>query len=208
LGGQLFPTSSSKLTRLSNDKWTKEVVETGSQRTPMKYEITIDGERRSVEFTPSEFDFSRRKNGSARVEFTVDGRSVEADAARISHGVYSVLIGGRSLEVTTEETPGGLLVRIGGREFQLEIFDPRSWRGGRGAGIELEGRQQLIAPMPGKIVRVLVSTGQKVNAGEGLLVIEAMKMQNEIRSPKSGTVEKLAKEGQTVNAGEILAIVT
>ena len=101
-----------------------------------------------------------------------------------------------------------MLLRTKGLEFQVEVFDPRSWRRGRGAGIELEGRQQLIAPMPGKIVRVLVAAGQEVKAGQGLLVIEAMKMQNEIRSPKSGTVEKLAREGQTVNAGEVLAIVT
>ena len=99
-------------------------------------------------------------------------------------------------------------MRANGREFQVEIFDPRSWRRRRGAGIELEGRQQLVAPMPGKIVRVLVAAGEQVSAGQGLLVIEAMKMQNEIRSPKSGTVEKLAREGQTVNAGEVLAIVS
>ncbi len=167
----------------------------------MKYEVAINGARRSVEFTPP-------MNAASRVTFTVDGRLVEADAIRISRGAYSILLGGRSLEVTAEETSNGLLLRANGREFQVEIFDPRSWRRGRGAGIELEGRQQLIAPMPGKIVRVLVAAGQQVSAGQGLLVIEAMKMQNEIRSPKSGTVEKLAREGQTVNAGEILAIVT
>ena len=89
----------------------------------------------------------------------------------------------------------------------MEIADPRAWRRGRGGSIELEGRQQVAAPMPGKIVRVLVAPGQQVEAGQGLLVIEAMKMQNEIRSPKSGTVEKLVREGQTVNAGEILAVV-
>ena len=133
---------------------------------------------------------------------------MEADAVRISRGAYSVLLGGRSLEVTAEETSAGLLMRANGREFQVEIIDPRSWRRGRGAGIELEGRQQLVAPMPGKIVRVLVAAGQQVSAGQGLLVIEAMKMQNEIRSPKSGTVEKLAREGQTVNAGEVLAVVS
>ena|SRR5579864_4328214 len=167
----------------------------------MKYEIVINGARRSVEFTP-------QTNGTARVTFTVDGRLIEADAIRISRGAYSVLLGGRSLEVTTEESSDGLLVRTNGREFHVEIIDPRSWRRKRGAGIELEGRQQLIAPMPGKIVRVLVAAGQQVSAGQGLLVIEAMKMQNEIRSPKSGTVEKLAREGQTVNAGEVLAIVS
>jgi biotin carboxyl carrier protein len=167
----------------------------------MKYEIVINGARRSVEFDP-------QTNGVSRAAFTVDGRLVEADAIKISRGAYSILLGGRSLEVTVEETSNGSLVRTNGREFQVEIFDPRSWRRGRGAGIELEGRQQLVAPMPGKIVRVLVAAGQEVTAGEGLLVIEAMKMQNEIRSPKSGTVEKVAREGQTVNAGEVLAIVT
>jgi biotin carboxyl carrier protein len=166
----------------------------------MKYEIAINGARRNVEFTPPMFEASR-------VTFTMDGRLVEADCVRVSRGVYSVLLGGRSLEVTVEETSGGLLLRTKGREFQVEIFDPRSWRRGRGAGIELEGRQQLLAPMPGKIVRVLVAAGQQINAGQGLLVIEAMKMQNEIRSPKSGIVEKLVREGQTVNAGEILAVV-
>jgi biotin carboxyl carrier protein len=142
------------------------------------------------------------------VAFTVDGRLAEADAIRISHGAYSILLDGRSFEVTAEETPSGLLIRTNGREFQVKIFDPRSWRRRRGAGIELEGRQQLVAPMPGKIVRVLVAEGEQVSSGQGLLVIEAMKMQNEIRSPKSGTVEKVAREGQTVNAGEVLAIVS
>ena len=166
----------------------------------MKHEITINGARRSVEFTPP-------KNERLRVAFTVDGRPVEADAIRVSRSAYSILLGGRSLEVAVEETSGGLLLRVNGREFRTEIFDPRSWLRGHGAGIELEGRQQLVAPMPGKIVRVLVAAGEKVSAGQGLVVIEAMKMQNEIRSPKSGTVEKLAKEGQTVNAGEVLAVV-
>jgi biotin carboxyl carrier protein len=167
----------------------------------MKYEIVINGARRNVEFTP-------QTSGTAYVTFTIDGRLVEADTVRVSRGAYSILLGGRSLEVTAEETSDGLLLRTNGGEFQVEIVDPRSWRRRRGAGIELEGRQQLVAPMPGKIVRVLVAAGQQVHAGQGLLVIEAMKMQNEIRSPKSGTVEKLAREGQTVNAGEVLAIVT
>jgi biotin carboxyl carrier protein len=167
----------------------------------MKYEILINGTRRNVEFAP-------HAKETSHVTFTVDGRLVKADVIRISPSAYSILLGGRSLEVATEETSGGMLLRANGLEFHVEIIDPRSWRRGRGAGIELEGRQRLVAPMPGKIVRVLVAAGQQVSAGQGLLVIEAMKMQNEIRSPKSGTVEKLAREGQTVNAGEILAIVT
>ncbi|MGH9706384.1 MAG: biotin/lipoyl-containing protein, partial [Candidatus Acidiferrales bacterium] len=73
---------------------------------------------------------------------------------------------------------------------------------------EAEGRQNVLASMPGKVVRVLANAGDAVEAGQGLLVVEAMKMQNEIRSPKSGTIERLlVAEGQTVNAGELLAIV-
>lgn len=167
----------------------------------MKYEIKINGAKRTVEWNPLQ------KN-AAHATLMIDGRAVEADAVRISAHAYSMIVGGQSFELTVEEAPGGQLVRTGGREFLVEIFDPRSWRRGHGAGIELEGRQQLMAPMPGKVVRVLVAAGQKVEAGQGLLVIEAMKMQNEVRSPKSGTVEKLAREGQTVNAGEILAVVS
>jgi biotin carboxyl carrier protein len=167
----------------------------------MKYEVVINGAQHSVEFTPP-------LGSPSRTTFSIDGREISADASRISHRVYSVLVGGRSFEVTLEEHSGELLVRTAGREFRIEISDPRSRCRGKGGGIELEGRQQLVAPMPGKIVRVLVAPGEQVTAGQGLLVIEAMKMQNEVRSPKSGTVEKLAAEGQTVNAGEVLAIVS
>ena len=167
----------------------------------MKYEIKINGVRRGVEFSP-------QAATPSRVILSVEGRNVEADVSEISSGVYSILIGGRTFEVSIEKTQGSLLARVHGCEIRAEIFDPRSWRRARGAGIELEGRQQLVAPMPGKIVRVLVEGGQQVSAGQGLLVIEAMKMQNEIRSPKAGRVEKLAREGQTVNAGEVLAVVS
>ncbi len=72
--------------------------------------------------------------------------------------------------------------------------------------MEVEGRQQIIAPMPGKVIHLLVKAGDAVQAGQGIAVIEAMKMQNEIRSPKSGKVERVtAKEGQNVSAGEVLA---
>ena len=166
----------------------------------MNYEIVINGARRRAEFNAP-------PAGESRVIIAIDGRRVEADVAQVSPGIYSVLIGGRSLEVTAEQAAGAMLARVNGQEFQVEIADPRSWRRARGAGLELEGRQQLLAPMPGKIVRVLVAPGQQVESGQGLLVIEAMKMQNELRSPKSGKVEKVALEGQTVNAGEVLAVV-
>jgi biotin carboxyl carrier protein len=100
-------------------------------------------------------------------------------------------------------------LQTGTHEFSAEVIDPRAWSGRRHGGVEAEGRQQITAPMPGKVVRLLVKTGDHVEAGQGLLVVEAMKMQNEIRSPKSGTVEKVfASEGQAVNAGEALCIIS
>ena len=168
--------------------------------TAMKYAVTIDGAKRIV-------DFSQPANETSHLALTIDGRQVSTSAIRIARGVYSILIGGRSFEVAAENISGATLVRANGRDYKIEIFDPRSWQRGRGAGVELEGRQQLVAPMPGKVVRVLVKAGEKVTAGQGLVVIEAMKMQNEIRSPKAGTIEKVARENQTVNAGEVLAIV-
>ena len=138
----------------------------------------------------------------------IDGRRVEADAVKLSPGVYSILLDGRSLEVRVETVADGLLLQTAGREYRVEIVDPRSWRRSHGGKIDLAGRQQISAPMAGKVVRVLVAPGQPVEAGQGLLVVEAMKMQNEIRSPKTGTVERLlAKEGQAVNAGDVLAVI-
>jgi biotin carboxyl carrier protein len=164
----------------------------------LKLDITIGGRKRRVELN----------RAASRVEGLIDGRSFEADVVELRDGAYSILIGGRSINVRVEMIPAGLRVISGGREFAASVSDPRKFR--RGAGrLSAEGRQNVNAPMPGKVVRLLVKAGEAVKAGQGLLVIEAMKMQNEIRSPKSGIVEKLsAAEGQPVNAGETLAIVT
>ncbi len=144
---------------------------------------------------------------SGRWRISLDGQPVEADAVEIAPGILSILLRGESHEIRiARQADSKLSVQSGLREFSAEITDPRSWRGRRPAHEEVEGRQQITAPMAGKVVRLLVKSGDKVEAAQGLLVVEAMKMQNEIRSPKSGTVERLlAKEGQAVNAGEILA---
>jgi biotin carboxyl carrier protein len=167
----------------------------------MKIDVIFDGVRRSVEL-------GRSNNESSRVIAAIDGRRVEAGAVKISPGLYSILLDGRSLEVRIETLTDGLLLQIAGREYRVDIVDPRSWRRSRSGKIDLAGRQQVSAPMAGKIVRVLVAQGQHVESGQALLVVEAMKMQNEIRSPKTGTVERLAaREGETVNAGEVLAVI-
>ncbi|MBZ5539326.1 MAG: biotin/lipoyl-binding protein [Acidobacteriia bacterium] len=163
----------------------------------MKYEVHMEGKTRVVEL----------EHHGAAWRISLDGQSVAADAIEISPGVYSILLDNRSHEVRVMTAPdGSLKVQSGLYEFAAKVVDPRSWRGRRHGVLEAEGRQQILAPMPGKVVRLLVKAGDKVEAGQGLLVVEAMKMQNEIRSPKSGVVERLqAKEGQPVNAGEVLA---
>ncbi len=140
---------------------------------------------------------------------TLDGLVVAVNAAEISPNTLSILLDGQSFEITVTLSPDGKLqLHTGTREFIAEVIDPRAWSGRRHSSVEAEGRQQIVAPMPGKVVRLLVKAGEHVEAGQGLLVVEAMKMQNEIRSPKSGTVERiLAQEGQPVNAGEVLCVV-
>jgi len=163
----------------------------------MKFEVRIDGRDRIVELN----------RDVDRWQISIDDRAVDADALEIAPGIFSILLNGKSYEVRVTPTPAGALtLQTAHHEFTAQIVDPRAWRGRRHGALEAEGRQQILAPMPGKIIRVLIQTGEKVEAGQGLLVVEAMKMQNEIRSPKSGTVERLlVKEGQPVNAGEVLA---
>jgi biotin carboxyl carrier protein len=163
----------------------------------MKFEVVINNARRIIEL----------ERDADRWRISLDGEPMDADAIEISPNIFSILLNGKSHEVRVTPTPSGALtLQTAHREFTAEVTDPRAWRGRRHGALEAEGRQQIVAPMPGKIIRVLVQTGEQVQAGQGLLVVEAMKMQNEIRSPKSGTVERLlVKEGQPVNAGEALA---
>lgn len=165
----------------------------------MKYEVRISSKVHVVEL-------ERHTNGwQARIE----GESgTTADVTEIAPNVFSVLLSGHSHEIYVTPSTGQLQLQTDGLEFLAEVIDPRSWRGRRHGGAEAEGRQQIVAPMPGKVVRLLVKAGDSVEPGQGLLVVEAMKMQNEIRSPKNGTVERvLVSEGQAVNAGEVLCVV-
>jgi biotin carboxyl carrier protein len=141
---------------------------------------------------------------------SLDGQPVEADIVEVAPHTISILLAGRSYTLQiTEPSAGVLKLQTPLHEFTAEVADPRAWRGRTHGALQLEGRQQIAAPMPGKVVRVLVNVGDRVEAGQGLLVVEAMKMQNEIRSPKTGIVERLlAKEGQPVNAGDVLCVVS
>jgi biotin carboxyl carrier protein len=161
------------------------------------YDITIDGKHYRL-------DLDQR---DGRWGCRVDGREVEVDAVLARPNVLSLRIGNKAYEVKCERVGSDQHVWVGSARFAAEVRDPRSLRS-RARAADEHGPRKLTAPMPGKVVRVLVSEGVEIDAGGGILVVEAMKMQNEVKSPKKGTVQKiLVKEGAAVNAGDILAIV-
>lgn len=140
-------------------------------------------------------------------QIVIDGRSVEIDKEQITNakevepGVYSVLIDGRSFEVRLDEK-----AQLGGRRFSIEVRNPRDAAKGAKSAIGT-GRQNITAPMPGKVIRVLVKKGEAVETGTGLVVVEAMKMQNEMKAPRPARVlEVRAQDGDTVTAGQTLLV--
>jgi len=145
-------------------------------------------------------------DGTRRFRF--GSETAEAQAEEITPGVYSLLLNGRSYEAFVSKRPGDAagvaspyLITVGPRQYLAELRDPRRWRGA-GSSLTSEGPQEIVAPMPGRIVKVLVKEGEQVQRDQGLLVMEAMKMQNELRAPRAGRVERVsAMEGQGVEAG-------
>ena len=163
----------------------------------MTYDVNIDGKNYRLELSRADGRWSCR----------LDDREVEVDAVLARPDVLSLRIGNKAYEVKSEHIGGELHLWVGSVRYAAEIRDPRSLRG-RSREVDDHGPRKLTAPMPGKIVRLLVSAGAEVEAGAGVLVVEAMKMQNEIKSPKKGTIQKiLVSEGAAVNAGDVLAIV-
>ena len=164
----------------------------------MTYDVLIDGKSYRLELA--------RK--SVRWECKLDGVEVAIDPVLLRRNVLSLLIGGKSYEVRREQTIAGETMSIGTKKYAAELRDPRSLRGHLAESGAAAGKKKIVAPMPGKIVRVLVQEQMEVQAGQGLVVVEAMKMQNELKSPKQGIVQKvMAVEGANVNAGDVLLIV-
>jgi biotin carboxyl carrier protein len=166
----------------------------------MKFEIYLDSLTGK-----SKYVVKLERNGST-YRVSLDGQPADADVILTAPNAVSVILNGAAFEFhILPFADGSYTLQTGPHEFRAQVRDPRSWRGRKEGALEAEGRQQIVAPMPGKVIRLLVKVGDEVEAGQGLIVVEAMKMQNEIRSPKKGRVERLqAKEGQPVNAGDIL----
>ena len=163
--------------------------------------VNVEGREYSVELKRSE-----QNQNAWRCQ--VNGKEFEVDAIRVADDVLSIISGGKTYELKRDVSPSGNHLYFNGRAFGYEVRDPRALRGRRLAGVHAEGPKKITAPMPGKVVRVIAAPGTRVEAGQGVIVIEAMKMQNELKSPKKGTVQKIvAGEGTAVNAGDTLAII-
>lgn len=162
----------------------------------MIYEVAIGERNYRVELTRSGSTWSCKLNGR---EFPVDVVSPRP-------GILSLLIDGRSYEVKQEIGATESNVVVGYTRFIASLRDPRSLRSRRRSDAGGQGVRKIMAPMPGKVVRILAPAGTEVEAGQAVLVIEAMKMQNELKSPKKGKVTKLSvREGDAVETGQTLA---
>ena len=161
----------------------------------MRYSVSVEGTNYEVEISEREGHFGCRLNG----------REWLVDFVAAGPGVASLLVDGKSYEIRRESDT---VVFVGGRRYGVSIEDSRSWQGRKRRESSQAGPQRLTASMPGKVVRVLAEEGQAIEAGQGIVVIEAMKMQNEIKSPRPGVLQKItAREGVNVNPGEVLAII-
>lgn len=163
----------------------------------MIYEVAIDGKNYRLDLNQVD----------GRWSCELDGREIEVDAVLARPNVLSLRIGNKAYEVKCERVASDVHIWVGSRRFAPEVRDPRSLRS-RSRSVDDHGPRKLTAPMPGKVVRILLEQGSEVEVGAGILVVEAMKMQNEVKSPKKGTIQKiLVTTGAAVNAGDVLAIV-
>ncbi|MBK7934630.1 MAG: hypothetical protein KA956_06470 [Pyrinomonadaceae bacterium] len=167
----------------------------------MKLQAEIDGEKHEVEIG---------RDGRL-VTATVDGREYKLDVSEPEKEVLLVKNANKVSQVFVSPKAGSVSefgVTIHGQALDVEIIDPKRLRGAGDDHDSIDGLAEIKTAMPGKVVRILVELGADVEKGDGIIVVEAMKMQNELKSPKDGTVKEIrAAEGQTVNAGEVLVVI-
>ena len=148
---------------------------------------------------------------AGRLRMALDGQELSIDAVQVAPGRWSLLIGAarasRDVRVCHDQT-GSWTVFVEGTRVPVIVRDPSRHRDAAGAGDEASGPARIVAPMPGKIVRLLVASGEPVTARQGVAVVEAMKMENELKAPRAGTVlDVFVREGASVEAGAPLMVI-
>lgn len=163
-----------------------------------------------AELSGHEFELTLDRSGE-NVLAKIDGRKYQLDVHQSGDDNYLIFEGGHVFDCRVNQHHGSretFDVAVRGNNYSVAIIDPRRGRTNQDPDRHHHGTAEIIAPMPGKVVRVLVETGQEVEAGTGIVVVEAMKMQNEMKSPRAGVVTSVNVEaGATVEAGSVLAII-
>ena len=149
------------------------------------------------------------ETGRSVYRVSVDGNEFLVDGKKTGRTNFSLIVDNRSFEIEVDNSGDEYRVLVDGRNYHIQLVDERRMRvGGAQTGLELQGRQNVSVPMPGKIVAVLVTEGDTVEKGQGLVIVEAMKMENEVRSPIAGEVKEIkVKAGDTVEGGAVLIVV-
>jgi biotin carboxyl carrier protein len=151
------------------------------------------------------------KQAGENVSAEIDGRVYELEAQEVEPNVYLLKHENKIYQVfvsPNETTNEPFQVSVGEKDFEIKLTDPKRMRHSVSAGENEGGAAEIKTAMPGKVVRVLVEQGAEIKQGDGVLIVEAMKMQNEMKAPKDGIVKEIrAAEGETVSAGDILAII-
>ncbi len=164
----------------------------------------------NAEINHEHFSIAIKKEG-AKVFAEVNERKYELDVQEIRDGVFLFNFEGKVYEAHIDRNAKKselFNVYVGNQNFAISLRDPKRLRGGTGEHEHGEGVAEIVTQMPGKVVRVLVETGAEVTKGEGIIVVEAMKMQNEMKSPKDGIVKEIkVNAGDTVNGGDVLAVI-
>jgi biotin carboxyl carrier protein len=170
----------------------------------MTFEIEVNGRGRTVSIEGA---------GAGQYRVTVDGIAAIVDAQRSGDAGVSLLFPDRSHEGLSVHfapgiAPGEMLAYLGGRNIAVTVNGRRTGRAAADSGAGIHGEQKVVAPMPGRVVRVLVAAGDEVAARQPVVVVEAMKMENELRSPKAGRVKDVAvTPGTSVEAGRVLVVI-
>ncbi|HEY6365442.1 MAG TPA: biotin/lipoyl-containing protein [Candidatus Binatia bacterium] len=147
--------------------------------------------------------------GKSLYRVAIDGNDFLVDGKKTGRTNYSLIVDNRSFEIEVDNSEDEYRVLVDGRNYHVYLVDERRVRvGGGQSDIDLQGRQKVSVPMPGKVIAVLVSEGDNVERGQGLVIVEAMKMENEVRSPIAGEVKEIkVKPGDAVEGGVVLVVV-
>jgi biotin carboxyl carrier protein len=147
--------------------------------------------------------------GKSVYRVSVDGNEFMVDGKKTGHTNFSLIVDNRSFEIEVDAKGDEYRVLVDGRNYRVTLMDERRVRtSAAGDAGKVQGRQAVSVPMPGKVIAILVAEGDTVEKGQGLVIVEAMKMENEVRSPIAGEVKEIkVKQGETIEGGATLLVV-